>query len=296
MPAFPGIVTPEPAMVRKTTSLRAPFLKRVAVDPERIEGREGYPFDLPIVRGEFEIVFETPVTIIVGENGTGKSTLLEAIAETAGFGTAGGSRDHRLADDATERHRNSAFEDFIEPMRRHRSRLLDDARSDPRLTDALRFAWLPKVGQGFFFRAETFHRLARYLDEAALSGLALHLPPEHLKMSHAEGFIDYFAMRFEQARRNRRPCLFIFDEPESALSPKRQLDFIRMLRDLTAEGLAQVIIASHSPLLMAYPGSRLFRLTRGGAEPCTLRETEHFQLLREFCVDPEGFVEAFLQG
>ena len=283
-------------MHRKVTSLRAPFLKRLAVEPERVAGREGYPFDLPLIRGGLEIVFDAPVTVIVGENGTGKSTLLEAIAEAAGFGAAGGSKNHVLADDTTERHRDLIFEDFDEPDRRARSRHLAKTRLDPRLTDVLRFAWLPKVGQGFFFRAETFHRLARYLDEAAFTGLSLEVPPEHLKMSHAEGFIDFFSMRFENARRSRRPHLFIFDEPESALSPKRQVDFIRMLRDLTSNGLAQVIIASHSPVLMAYPGCSLQRLTRGGAEPCVLRETEHFQLLRAFYADPEGFLAAFLES
>src|SRR5262249_53378602 len=143
---------------------------------------------------------------------------------------------------------------------------------------------------------ETFFRLARFLDEAAVMDIGPADGPQHLKMSHAEGFLDFFEARFGMALRSGRPALFIFDEPESALSPSRQIVFLRMLRDLEASGRIQIIIATHSPLLMAYPGADLRRITRGSIESCTLRETEHFQLLRSFFADPGGFVDGYLDA
>src|SRR6185503_13524836 len=108
-------------------------------------GLEGYPFDLPIVRrGGIDISFETSVTIIAGENGTGKCTILEAIAEAAGFGSAGGSRNHTRADEATEKYRDRELDDFDEAARPSKIRALADARRDLRLTDVLRCSWLPK--------------------------------------------------------------------------------------------------------------------------------------------------------
>lgn len=284
-------------MARKLSSLRAPFLRGISLWEDELEGKEGYPFDLALVRKRsLDLSFDNPVTVIVGENGTGKSTLLEAIADAAGFGTVGGTRDHALGDDVTERYRDHELEGFDPADRAARSRVLAQSRTDEKLTGILRFSWLPKVGNGFFFRAETFHRLARYLDEAAAWDIAPARGPEHLKMSHAEGFIDFFSARFERAIRSNRPHLFVFDEPESALSPKRQIEFLAMLQDLVANGSAQIFIATHSPLLMAYPGCDLRRLTRGSIETCTLRETEHFQYLRQFYDDPEGFIEAHLAG
>jgi predicted ATPase len=284
-------------VARRPSSLRAPFLRGVRLREEGLEGKTGYPFDLALVRNRaLNLSFDNPVTVIVGENGTGKSTLLEAIAEGAGFGSAGGTRDHVLGDEVTERYRDQELEAFEPADRVARSAALAQMRADERLTDVLRFSWLPKVSSGFFFRAETFHRLARYLDEAAVWDIAPGPGPEHLKMSHAEGFIDFFSGRFGRAMRSGRPHLFIFDEPESALSPKRQLEFLVMLRDLVAGGTAQILVATHSPLLMAYPGCDLRRLTRGSIESCSLRETEHFQYLRQFYADPEGFIDAHLTG
>jgi predicted ATPase len=164
------------------------------------------------------------------------------------------------------------------------------SRSEATLSSVLRISWLPKVTNGFFFRAETFHRLARYMDEVAAFDILPRQGPEHLKMSHAEGFLDFFEQRFSGPF--QRPQLFIFDEPESALSPRRQIDFLKMIRKLEDSGLCQAIIATHSPVLMAYPQAQLLRLSRGTIDPCHVEQTDHFRFLREFYLDPVGFIDA----
>lgn len=100
-------------------------------------------------------------------------------------------------------------------------------------------------------------------------------------------------MRFFDER-CRRQGIFIFDEPESALSPTRQIEFVKLLRRMDASGICQVIMATHAPILMAYPNARLLRLSKYGLEPVTLEATEHFRLMRDFCADPASFLETML--
>src|SRR5262249_6625280 len=122
------------------------------------------------------------------------------------------------------------------------------------LSDALRAAWLPKITTGWFFRAESFFSVARYLDRAAVGAGAI--PPDFLSHSHGEGFLRFFEERCQ------RQGIFIFDEPESALSPSRQIEFLKLLRRMDRSSICQVIMATHSPMLMAYPGARLLRLSK----------------------------------
>jgi predicted ATPase len=256
---------------------------------EVLQKLSGYPFDLPLVRkGGVAIDFERPVTVVVGENGTGKSTILEAIAEAAGFGKMGGTRHARDADWTEEKYVEAevAGMEYADD----RVQLIRNSRGEGSLATALRLSWWPKVTSGFFFRAETFHRLARYLDEAAAFDKDPTRGPEHLKMSHAEGFLDFFEQRFSGPF--HKPQLFIFDEPESALSPRRQIDFLKMIARLEDTGLCQMVVATHSPVLMAYPQAQLLRLTRGSIDPCRVEETDHFRFLREFYLDPAGFLDA----
>ena len=156
------------------------------------------------------------------------------------------------------------------------------------LSRALRASWLPKIANGWFFRAESFFSVARYLDEAARD--AGQAGPDFLSHSHGEGFLRFFEERCQ------RQGIFIFDEPESALSPARQIEFLKLLRRMDESRICQVIMATHSPMLMAYPNARLLRLTKGGLDPVTVEETDHFRLLREFCQDPTGFVEGAIAG
>ena len=174
----------------RTTSLPPPFLKRVWL-PKETGGDhldwDRYPLSLPTIQsGGFDVSFEKPVTIIVGENGSGKSTLLEAIATMAGFSDAGGAQGMRAVELSKASGEDGA-----------------------RLGALIRGAWLPQVRRGWFFRAETFFSVARYLDESGSRRA------DYLSASHGEGFLSFFEERL------REQGLFILDEPESALSPAK---------------------------------------------------------------------------
>jgi predicted ATPase len=128
--------------------------------------------------------------------------------------------------------------------------------------------------------------VARYLDDAALdSGGA---PPDFLSHSHGEGFLRFFEERCQ------RQGLFIFDEPESALSPARQIEFLKLLRRMDQSGLSQVIMATHSPMLMAYPNARLLQLTKYGLDTVRVEDTGHYRLMREFWMNPKAFIETMM--
>lgn len=242
-------------------NLPAPYLKRIWLDAERIKDRAAYPFCLPFLNDDFELSFDRAITIIVGENGTGKSTLLEGIAALAGFDEAGGGKGYMPVDHSVA----------LEKM-------------GGQLSNALRASWLPKIiGGGWFFRAESFFSVARYLDAVG------SLYADFLSHSHGEGFLRFFEERCQ------RQGIFIFDEPESALSPSRQIEFLKLMRRMENIGHCQVIMATHSPVLMAYPNAALLRLTKYGLEPVTVRETDHYKVMREFCDDPDGFVQAAIE-
>jgi len=244
--------------------LPAPYLKRLWLDQSRVPDAAAYPFCLPFLSKGFEFDFDRAITIIVGENGTGKSTLLEGIAALAGYDEAGGGKGHRPVD---------------------HSRALEAMGGS--LAQALRASWLPKITNGWFFRAESFFSVARYLDEAAQEPFS-GPPPDFLSHSHGEGFLRFFEERC------RRQGLFIFDEPESALSPSRQIEFLKLLRRMDQSGICQVIMATHAPMLMAYPRAQLLRLSKYGLEPITVSQTDHYRLMREFCADPETFIDTVL--
>lgn len=222
--------------------------------------KSGYPFDLPWLNDQdFELRFTTPVTMIVGENGTGKSTLIEAIAALSGYDEAGGGKGYRPVD-----HSNA----------------IDKSGSE--LADVLRAGWLPKVTNGGFFKAESFFSVARYLDEAARDGGGA--PPDFLSWSHGEGFVRFFEERMS------RQGIYFMDEPESALSPKRQLELLRILNRIQEQANAQVIMATHSPILMALPNAQVLEVTRHGIARVDYRDTQHFKLYQSFTIDPEEFI------
>lgn len=213
-----------------------------------------YPFNVPAFRNGIDIELNSNVTFFVGENGSGKSTLLEALAEIGGFSPEGGSRDHC----------REAFADRSE------------------FAQALRLSWLPKVADGFFMRAESFYNFASYLDEVsslrAYGGKSLHA------QSHGESFLALFNNRFEQG-------LYILDEPEAALSPQRQLSFLKIIHELEAPGHAQFLIATHSPILLAYPGAVLYSLSNEGISQINYRDTEHYLVTKNFLNAPERYLK-----
>ena len=229
----------------------SPFLHRIESRPEKFD-RSRFPFDLPAFSREIDLELRTPVTLFVGENGSGKSTLLEALAECCGFNPEGGSKDH---------HREAFAE-----------------RSE--LAQALRLSWMPKVAEGFFLRAESFYNFATYLegvsDFTSYGGRSLHA------QSHGESFLALFKNRFEQG-------IYILDEPEAALSPQRQLSLLKIIHDLATPGHAQFLIATHSPILLAYPGAVIFDLDGDTIRPIRYEETKHYLITRDFLNSPERF-------
>jgi len=249
---------------KSDTKLPAPFLKRLWVDGD-LNADAGYPFNLPWLSSNFELEFTTPVTIIIGENGTGKSTLIEAIAALSGYDEAGGGKGYMPVD-----HSNA----------------IDTSGSG--LRSILRAGWLPKVTNGWFFRAESFFSVARYLDESALD--AGEAPPDFLSWSHGEGFLSFFEERMS------RQGIYFMDEPESALSPKRQMELLRILHRIGESAVSQIIMATHSPLLMALPGARVLEITRHGFQDADNRDSMHFRMYQAFTIDPEEFIREALAG
>ena len=235
----------------RTRATSAPFLRRITSLPDKVD-LGTYPFNIRAFSHGIDVALRAKITFFVGENGSGKSTLLEALAECCGFNPEGGNRDHRRA----------VFAD----------------RSP--LAQALRLSWQPKVTEGFFLRAESFYNFATYIegvsDLRAYGGTSLH------QQSHGESFMALFANRFEQG-------LYILDEPEAALSPQRQLSFLRILHDLTTPGHAQFLIATHSPMLLSYPGAVLFSLDGDVIEEIDYRSTKHFLITRDFLNAPDRF-------
>ena len=242
------------------SELPPPFLKRLSFLEERVEA-DAFPFTIPAFqRGKLILDFERPITIIVGENGTGKSTLLEAIALQAGFNIAGGNRNHTFGQD------------------------LNDAPA----AKAMRLSWLPKVSRGFFMRAESFFDFAHYLDDVTqgdpdymqhYGGKSLHA------QSHGESFLALFYNKF------KGQGFYILDEPEAALSPRRQLQFVKVIRMLELAGQSQFIIATHSPILMAYPRAQLLMFDGRVIREASLGETPHYQLTRNFVMNPKAMMD-----
>jgi predicted ATPase len=175
---------------------------------------------------------------------------LEALAEISGFNPEGGNRDHY----------REAREDRSE------------------LAQALKLSWMPKMTEGFFMRAESFYNFASYLDGVsdftAYGGKPLH------HQSHGESFLALFQNRFEHG-------LYILDEPEAALSPQRQLAFLRIIHELETPRHAQFLIATHSPILLAYPGATLYPFEEDGIGEIAYRETDHYLVTKEFLNGPE---------
>lgn len=230
----------------------SPFLTDITLRDDRVVAGS-FPFELPVLSRGLELHIETPITFFIGENGSGKSTLLEALAWAAGFGAKGGSRDHRYAEDG-------------------------DGQA---LGRALRLSWRQKVHDGFFLRAETFFDFASHLEGMGSSFRAYGGQPLN-RQSHGEAFLAVFQNRFEDG-------LYLLDEPEAALSPQRQLAFLGILHDLTATGAAQFIIATHSPILMAFPGAAILGFDGDTPAPIAYRETQHYRITRDFLDAPERF-------
>ncbi len=206
--------------------------------------------------------FDRPVSFLVGENGSGKSTLLEAAAVACGFNAEGGTKNFRFSTSGER----PELEGFLAPIRHD-------------------FPW-----DGFFLRAESFYNAATYIDQLdrepslggrvvdSYGGRSLH------KQSHGESFLALVQNRFQGHG------LYFLDEPEAALSPSRLLTLMGEIHYLVQEH-SQFIIATHSPILMAYPDARLYLLSQDGISAVGYRETEHYQLTKRFLNDPDKMME-----
>jgi predicted ATPase len=245
------------ATKRKTAPPRrilgSPFLTHLSLREDRIQ-RGVHPFTIPLLeRQDFELNFTTPVTFLVGENGSGKSTLLEALAWALGFNSQGGNRDNSYAEGADGH-----------PLGR-----------------ALHLSWRQRVTDGFFLRAETFFNFATFLEEAGSSFLAYGGRSLH-QQSHGEAFLALFENRVEDG-------MYLLDEPEAALSPGRQLTFLSILHQLASMKVAQFVIATHSPILLTLPGATVLSIEEGRLREVSYRDTEHYQLTRDFLNAPERY-------
>ena len=233
------------------------YLRKISLIQERIPAERSFPFTIPLIRNLQSIELQHAVTFFVGENGSGKSTLLEAIADRCDFNTAGGGRSNTYEVHAS----NSDLGRYI------------------------RLSWLPKVTNGFFLRAESFYHFATHIDEVDTSGFRNYGGKSLHQQSHGESFLSLFLHRFEGK------AIYLLDEPEAALSPAKQLTFLRIIHDLASHGNAQFIIATHSPILLGYPGASLFSFDDDHIKEIDYEMTDHYQLTKYFIQNRESMLE-----
>ena len=254
-------------MARRRKSQPGPYLLYLELLEERIPDRQRFPYRLPALQNLDRLEFHPKVTYFIGENGSGKSTLLEAIAVAYGLNAEGGSVNFNFSTRAS-----------------HSS-----------LDEAIRLAKsLASPLDSYFLRAESYYNVAteiERLDEepgggapiiSYYGGTSLH------EQSHGESFFALFKNRFKENG------LYFLDEPEAALSPRRQLQFLAQMHDYIRSG-GQFVIATHSPILMAYPDACLYHLSDEGIHPIAYKDTEHYQITRGFLSNPERSLKILME-
>lgn len=218
-----------------------------------------FPFNLSFLQARnVEIDVDNPVTIIVGDNGAGKSTLLESVAHNIGFNVLGGGKNHF-----------------------YRGPLNDNLT----LAENMKLVWRKKTSNGFFMRAENFVNFSSYIDGLADDDRSIYRAyggKSLNSLSHGQAFLSLFENRF-------RDGIFILDEPEAALSPSKILALISIIHTMAKSGVAQFIIATHSPILLTYPGALLYAIDEKGLYKTNYERTEHFQITKSFLEDPERY-------
>ena len=234
-------------------------IRSLRLIPGTFPAKDCYPFNLGIFRKTGTLEFSQPVTFFVGENGTGKSTLLRAIARGSGI--------HIWEEREGTRNRHNLHED--------------------RLHESLAIEWTAGTVPGSFFASEHFRHFAEILDAwgAADPGCLGYFGPTSLVVkSHGQSHMAFFENRF--ARRG----LYLLDEPENALSPVRQLELLRLLRRFAARGDVQFIIASHSPILLALPEAEIFTFDACPIHKIAYEDTDYYRMYRDFLNDPGKYI------
>ncbi|WJY28081.1 AAA family ATPase [Sporosarcina trichiuri] len=238
------------------------YIKSLSLKRERIRSFGSYPLSLPFLQHLEELTFHPSVTYIIGENGMGKSTLLEGAATNLGFNPEGGTRNFNFS--SYDSHSN--LDEYL------------------RITKGVR-----RPRDSFFFRAETYYNVATHIEELdteplggpriidSFGGKSLH------EQSHGESFFAAFLERFQGNG------LYILDEPEAALSPVRQLAMLARIHELAEDG-SQFIISTHSPILMAYPDAVIYQIDEQGIEEALLEETSHYSVMKQFFEDRDRLI------
>jgi len=251
-------------------SISRQFLIDVKLRRDEVPDLSQYPYSLPVMHGFESLRLHPKVTFLVGENGSGKSTLLEAIAVAWGFNPEGGTK-------------NFGFTTHESHSELHRYLRLSRG--------------IGKARDGFFLRAESFYNVASEIDDLddqeilpgvsappikdSYGGKSLH------NQSHGESFLALMLNRFS------KDSLFVLDEPEAALSPSRQLSMLVRIQELV-DSNCQFIIATHSPILMAYPDADIQLITATGFKRTAYKDTEHYQITRQFLNNPDGMLDQLL--
>jgi predicted ATPase len=243
------------------------MLKKIMLLRDRVSDWESYPFCVPAIRCLDELNLRSRVCFFAGENGTGKSTLLEAIAVHYGFGHEGGTRN--FTNDTTES--NHSIDSLVK---------------------ALRLSFDKRTGAGYFLRAESWFNAVSYMDNldkepsesapisAFYGGRSLHT------RSHGETFFTVLELKFQ------RNGLFLLDEPEAALSPQRQLALLVLLHDVVRKHRdAQFIISTHSPVLLGYPDAQIVSFDDGSLHEIQYEETASMQIVRRFVNHRDSFLD-----
>jgi predicted ATPase len=235
---------------------KQPFLSYVTFYNQNSDSKE-HPFNLPFLKDGLELKLEKNVTFLVGENGSGKSTILEAIASKIGFNPSGGGRNHYY--ESSEKASELANYTFL--------------------------GWTPsRINEGFFLRAESFSNFAAYIDETGSRRYGKPLQNH----SHGESFLSLFNNNFQSG-------IYLLDEPEAALSPRRLLELMAIIFTLEQSGEAQFIIITHSPILMAYPHGQIISLDYGKPTVIDYKETDHYQFTKSFLDNPDAYFRHLFQ-
>lgn len=227
--------------------------------PDRYPARDLYPFNLDIFRATDRLDLAGPVTFFVGENGTGKSTLLRAIAMKCNIHIWEGLERTRFHYNPYERE----LHNYIE------------------------LEWSEGPVPGAFFASEIFRNFAVNLDEwASMSPATLDYfgGRSLMEQSHGQCHMSFFRNRFKLRG------IYLLDEPENALSPGRQIELLALLNEMAGQGHAQFIIATHSPILLALPGADIYSFDRAPISTVRYEDTEHFRIYREFMNEPGKFI------